>query len=470
MDLFPEDALDQESEGAQQREQVREVESQDTARMSEAELQDALDKYDGFEELLVPLADDLKRLSPLAGAKRKRYLQDKDLLDDRKNLKDSLEAFLSFMQKGDIQDHKQIRSNAQDKLDQNEELINENLDLILSASREMERTYRELEMFFRNAAPEKVKNITLLGVNPEVVTDADSNLVYNQVEKLLMDEARSVDQRKAYSLLCIPNLWRSNRPKDIIERYTKLAGDSRLTFLTDFADTDSVEETINERETKKWAGYTGPELHHSKLVVFANHTVLRGGYDEVENDDDLRGSVAVAVAGKMYSEKISQPIMGEMHGSLNGSAGLAFRTVQDEVSDLSELCLNSTMHAYDKDLVYDSCTAFDGAEYALKRYPVVRTFDYVNRVLRHYLGKVTGQQLDRPKANFVRETVQDFLNQLVEQKIISSGKVTKFEWNHRVPDRIDLDIDIQPLWAVRTFVYALHAKDRDADSELKEVK
>ncbi len=369
-----------------------------------------------------------------------------------------------------MQGHKQVKAAAQEKLDKNEDLINENLDNILYEAKDPERTYRELEMFFRNAAPQKVKNLTLLNVHPEALLDPDSNAVYNKIEKLIMDEARSVDQRKAYSMLVIPNLWRSKRPKDIIERYTKLSGDARMSFLTDFADCDSVEEALSEAESKKWQGFTGPELHHSKLIMLANHIIMRGKHEGMEEDEDMKGSVAMAVAGKMYAEKISQPIMGEMHGSLTGSQGLAYRTVQDEVTDLSEIGLNSTMHAYDKDMVYESCTAFDGAEYPLKRYPVVRTFDYVNRVLRHYLGKVTGQQLDRPKANFVRETIQDFLNQLVEQKIISSGKVSYFDWNHRVPDRIDVKIDIQPLWAVRTFVYALKAKDRSADSSLDEVK
>ncbi|MEL6638516.1 MAG: hypothetical protein AAFW73_25205 [Bacteroidota bacterium] len=444
--------------------------SREVPVMEAAEIQDRLDRYDGFDELLAPLADNLNRFSPESKSKKKRFLQDDDLVEERKELRDRLQAYLSFLNREEASSHKQIRTQAQEKLDANEQLINDNLANIMDEVRDLERTYRELELFYRNAAPQKVKNITLLNVHPESLLDADSNLVYNAVEKKVMDEARSVDQRKAYSLLVIPGLWRSKRPKDLIERYTKLAGESRISFLTDFADCDSVEDALNERESRRWQGFTGPELHHSKLIMLANHLVLRGKEEELKEEEDLRGSVAMAVAGKMYSEKISQPIMGEMHGAVSGSQGLAFRTVQDEVTDLSEAGMNSMMHAYDKDIVYESCTAFDGAEYPLKRYPVVRTFDYVNRVLRHYLGKVTGQQLDRPKANFVRDTIQDFLNQLVEQKIISAGKVTQFDWNHRVPDRIDVNVDIQPLWAVRTFVYALKAKDRSADSELKEVK
>lgn len=462
---FPEEELEQSGSSVGQRESV-----QETTSISEDEIQNILDKYDGFDELLAPLADDLGKFSPDAGGKKRRYLQDEDLVEERKGLRDRMSAYLNFLKDDKVTSHKQLRIAAQEKLDTNEELINENLDNILKESRDMERTYRELELFFRNAAPQKAKNITLLSVNKEALLDPDSNLVYNSVEKLIMDEARSVDQRAAYSMLVMPGLWRSNKPKAVIERYTKLAGDARMSLLTDFADCDSVEEALEIRESKKWLGVNGPESHHSKLIMFANHLMLRGKHDGMEKDDDMKGSVAMAVAGKMYAEKISQPIMGEMHGSLAGSEGLAFRTVQDEVSDISELGMNSTMHAYDKDMVYDSCTAFDGAEYPLKRYPVVRTFDYVNRVLRHYLGKVTGQQLDRPKANHVRDTVQEFLNQLVEQKIISAGKVTQFEWNSKVPDRIDVQVDIQPLWAVRTFVYALKAKDRNAESELKEVK
>lgn len=458
-----EKAMQQSAAEAQHREQAGQELSLD-------EIHDILYRFDGFDELLAPLAEDLDKFSPEAEAKKKRYLQDNDLVNERAELRDRVAAFLDFMRSAKGDTHKDIRNVAQEKLDKNEELISTNLATILKECRDLERTYREIETFYRNAAPQKVKNITLVNVNEEALLDADSNLVFNAIDKIIMDEARSVDQRAAYATMVIPGLWKSDRPKDIIERYTKLAGEARMSFLTDFADADSVADAIAERESKRWQGITGAERHHSKLILMANHMILRGAQDGVEGDEELRGSVAMAVAGKMYSEKVSQPIMGEKHGSLTGSQGLSYRTVQDEVTDMSELGLNAAMNAFDKDMVYDSCTAFDGAELPLKRYPVVRTFDYVNRVLRHFLGKVTGQQLDRPKANQVRETIQEFLDELVEQKIISAGKVTHFDWNSKVPDRIDVNVDIQPLWAVRTFVYELKAADNKADSNLKEVK
>ncbi|MEM9931877.1 MAG: hypothetical protein AAF840_18955, partial [Bacteroidota bacterium] len=281
---------------------------------------------------------------------------------------------------------------------------------------------------------------------------------------------KGVDQKKAFSLLVIPNLWRSKRPKDLIEQYTKLAGVARMSFLTDFADCEDVEEVLEEREARRWQGFTGPEAHHSKLIMFANHIILRPKHMALKEEVNLHGSPAMAVAGKMYAEKISQPIMGEMNGAISGSQGLTYRTVPTEIGDMADAGMNGLMNAYEKDMVYDSCTGFTGAEYALKRYPVVRTFDYVNRVLRHYLGKVTGQQLDRSRANKVRDTVQSFLDDLAAQKIISKGVVTQFDWNKSVPDRIDIDVEIVPLWAVRTFVYSLQAKNQESSSELKDIK
>lgn len=442
-----------------------------TPKLSLEEIKKQIDRFDGYEELIAPLAKNLNSFSPGSDGKKKRFLKDDDALEERSELRDRLKAYVDLLSNEDATDSKKVRNIAQQKLDSNEELMNTNLAAILKAARPLEQTYRELELFFRNAAPQKAKNLTLINVHPDVLIDPDSNLLYNAIEKKVTDESRSVDQKKAYSLLVIPNLWRSKQPKNLIERYTKLAGIARLSFLTDFADCESVKDVLDEREKKSWQGVVGSEAHHSHLVLFANHLKLRGKHQELSEENDMHGSPAMAVAGKMYSEKISQPIMGEKNGSVSGSEGIVFHTVQDEVADLSDVGLNSMMHAYEKDMVYEQCTAFDGAEYALKRYAVVRTFDYVNRVLRHYLGKVTGQQLDREKANFVRDTIQDFLDQLSEQKIITSGKVTQFDWDSRVPDRINIDISIVPLWAVRTFVYALKAaKGESASSELKETK
>lgn len=440
---------------------------QEASSMSHDEAMDALDSFDGFEELLAPLVDDLDKFSPGKERKKQRYLDDEDGEQERAQLKGKLEAILAFLKNPELQSHKDIRGAAQKKLDENESLINDNIDRALKASFDLERTYREMHTFYANAAPLKTKNVTLFSVNPEAANDADSDLVYNAISEKLLHEAKSVDQRKAFSTLVIPGLWQSKRPKDLVERYAKLCGEARMSFLTDFEDVDSVQDTIEEAESKRWKGFGGPEAYHSKLVMFANHMLLRGAHDGLKSDREMRGSVAMAVAGKMYAEKVSQPVMGEKHGALSNSQGLAFRTNQEEVTDISELGINSTMSAYDKDMIYDSCTAFNGGEYALKRYPVVRTFDYVNRVLRHFLGRVTGQQLDQAKANQVRETIQDFLNQLAEQKIITSGKVAKFAWNKSTPDRIDVDVDIQPLWAVRTFVYKLKAaKGSDVESDM----
>jgi Type VI secretion system, TssC, VipB len=451
-------------------EQEKNQGAQERARNHKPELPDwdtataILDNYDGLEDLLTPLADDIDRFSGNA-KKKKKYLSDDSLNEERRQLRDRLKALSGLLSHPDVNNAQQLRATALDKLDNNESLIKKNLLKITEASRDLERTYRELETFYRNAAPQKVKNLTLLNIHREVLTDPDRNALYNEIETRLLAESKKVDQKKAYSILVIPGLWESKQPKTLIERYTKLAGEANLSFLTDFEDTDSAKESLRSRSSKKWQGITGSEAFHSKLILFANHLILRGKHEDLDEENELRGSPAMAIAGKMYAEKISQPVAGEKHGSVSGVQGLAFNVVQNEVGDFAEEGINSMMNAYEKDMAYEACTAFNGGEYGLKRYAVVRVFDYVNRVLRHFLGKVTHQQLDRSTSNRIRESIQDFLDVLAEQKIITKGRVNEFAWNPRQPDRIDVKIGIQPLWAVRTFVYALNAEKGNAKSE-----
>jgi hypothetical protein len=425
---------------------------------------EVLDEYDGFVDLLSPLADDLEVFGESA-KKKKKFLTDSSNEEERRQLRDRLTALSNLLGRSDVNNAQQLRAAALDKLENNELLIKQNQLKISEASRNLERTYRELETFFRNAQPQKVKNLTLLNIHRDVLTDPDRNALYNEIETRLLNESRKVDQKKAYSLLVIPGLWESKQPKTLIERYTKLAGEANLSFLTDFDDADSSKEALKSRSSKKWQGVTGSEAFHSKLILFANHLVLRGKHEDLGEEEELRGSPAMAVAGKMYAEKISQPVAGEKHGSVSGTQGLAFEVVQNEVGDFAKEGINSMMNAFEKDMAYEACTAFNGGEYGLKRYAVVRVFDYVNRVLRHFLGKVTHQQLDRTTSNRIRDTIQEFLDVLAEQKIITKGRVNEFAWNPRQPDRIDVKIGIQPLWAVRTFVYALNAEKGNANSE-----
>ncbi|MGB0424294.1 MAG: hypothetical protein ACPGED_08225, partial [Flavobacteriales bacterium] len=191
---FPEENIEQEGAALEQREKQGQAAA---AQISEDEIADALERYDGFEELLGPLADNLEKFSPEKKGKKKRFLQDEDLTEERGELRDRLEAYVSFLNSESVSDHKSLKTNAQQKLDQNEELINDNVGAILNEARDLERTYRELETFFRNAAPQKTQNLKLLNVNSETLLDADANGVYNAVEKLILDESKSVDQRKA---------------------------------------------------------------------------------------------------------------------------------------------------------------------------------------------------------------------------------------------------------------------------------
>jgi len=104
---FPDENLEQNVNTSEEREAVQER-AVSAPSLSQEDIQDRLDRYDGFDELLGPLAENLNKFSPEAKGKKRRFLQDEDLVDERKELKDRLAAYLVFLENPEISSHKQV--------------------------------------------------------------------------------------------------------------------------------------------------------------------------------------------------------------------------------------------------------------------------------------------------------------------------------------------------------------------------
>ena len=84
-----------------------------------------LDEYDGFVDLLSPLADDLGVFGESA-KKKKKFLTDGGQEEERRQLRDRLTALSNLLGRSDVSNAQQLRAAALDKLDNNESLIKKN--------------------------------------------------------------------------------------------------------------------------------------------------------------------------------------------------------------------------------------------------------------------------------------------------------------------------------------------------------
>ena len=63
------------------------LQKEQAIKLSPEAIKDVLDKYDGFDELLSPLADNLDRFSPKNASKKKRFLDDEDTRTEKEELR-----------------------------------------------------------------------------------------------------------------------------------------------------------------------------------------------------------------------------------------------------------------------------------------------------------------------------------------------------------------------------------------------
>ena len=416
----------------------------------------------GFSALFKTIDDDLQYFAPEADEDTQNmFLEESAFKDKRQELKllvtDLIELVDSSSEAGEVQ------AKAQVKIDQVTKLRRKNLARMVEKAKPLEKSYRELDLFYKNAGPNKLKNVTITNVDRELIKDADDESVTNRVRDILAEPHLRIDQEKVYSLLVIPDFL----GEKLIQTYATIADDNKVLFLTDYRDFPSVETLIKYRNSSEGEKIGGPQKYWSHAVLFGNWIRMREKYPELEEKDGVFGSVALAIAGKLYATKISQPAAGVQFGEVKNSSGIRFRPNQLEVGMLSKTGINPMADFYQQDSPWEATTLFNGANLELKHYAVVRTLDWIDKSLKHFLGKYTFELLDREKANVVHKRVVKFLDDMAENKIIEKGQVTHFGRNRDQPDRFDIDFKITPLWATRTFVYKIGVSKDATESSIE---
>jgi len=381
--------------------------------------------------------------------------------DKTKEIKNLVETMIELF--SDAKTAEQAQAKAGEKVKAASALKRKNLANIVDESRTLEQSYRELEMFYRNAGPNKLDSVTIINIDRNLMKDPDDETVPSKVRDILAEPHLRIDQDKVFSLLSLPGFL----GEKLISQYATIADDNKVLFLTDYKDLPSVDQVIKYRNGPEGEKIGGSSKYWSHAVVFANWIRMREKYADLGEKDGVYGSPAMAILGKLYASKISQPAAGVQFGEVKNSTGLRFDINQPQVGLMSKAGLCPLANFYQQDSPWEATTLFNGENLELKHYAVVRTLDWIDKTLKHYLGKYTFELLDSQKRDVIHKRLVRFLDDLAENKVIEKGQLTRFERNRDQPDRIDIDFKITPLWATRTFVYKIGvAKGTQPESEV----
>lgn len=409
--------------------------------------------YGGFP-FVESFIDGIQNISPERKARKTIFMTDESKQLDRSMLKQKLNLWIDLLESS--ADQNEMLTKTEEKAALADSLLRKNLLRALQASRTLERNYRALALFYKNAEIEKVHNVTILNASLDQLTDLDNPIFIDKVAAEFKQNYDRLDLRGNYSLLMVPGFMRSN---SILEKWAKVAHANKVMLITDFADLESSEDTI---ELFSSANLTGGDLYRSNIIMTCNWLAGRGRVADVGEEEDLFVPPSTALGGKIYYTLMSQVTAGKKHGGMNEVDGVRFPLLKSELSSLERLGLVPMVNEYGKVMAFSAKTLFNGDNIGLRTYSVVRVFDYIVKVLFDFLNRRAFENWNSQIEADLRRQIVDYLDSIKgPSKLIDQFKIVRFERDDKIKDQIYLDIRITPYFPAKSFVIRLDGRRGD---------
>lgn len=407
---------------------------------------EALMDFGGFD-LIKDTIDGAGSMDPEAKARKSIFLTDSGKKSEREKLRNHLALWIELISANN--DVAEIITSSQEKSEAAAKLLNENLKKVIKETREMETNYRSVALFYKNTEKDKVRNIILFNIDPDKLKDMENTLVIDRITAELKQNYDRLDLRENYSLLVIPGYLGSNQA---VEKWAKIAYNNKVLLITDFQHLDDPEAVIEEFDM---AGLTGGEIYKSNVIVTCNWVVGRAKYTELDEEDHLYVPPSTALAGKIYSTLIAQPVAGKMHGGLSEVNGVKFELKKSEITELEKRGLVPMVHEWGKVMGMSAKTLYNGNDIGLQTYSVVRVFDYVAKVIIDFLNRQAFVNWTSKVEKDLKIEINRFLGSIKgHDKIIDAFSVVDLRQDPETKI-IHMDLHITPFFPAKNFLLRL---------------
>ena len=421
------------------------------------ESSDKLVKFGGFD-LLESCIEGVQNLNPERKARKKIFLTEMNKKEDRETLKKTLEIWSKVLSSSD-NISEMVEASDNNAKTAHESLI-KNLGKGIEATRDLERSYRSVALFYKNSESDKVKNISIVNAELDQMKDLDNTRFIDAISEELTGAFDRLDLRENYGLLVIPGYLGSNK---VVEKWAKIAHENKVMLVTDFEHLDEPDDVMEMFES---ANLTGGDKYRSNVMMSCNWLVGRGKHDEVGEEEDLYVPPSGALAGKIYSTLMSQVTAGKKFGGMNEVDGVRFDLKKSDIAQLEKLGLVPMVNEYGKVMAFSAKTLFNGDNLGLQTYSVVRVFDYVTKVLMDFLNR-------RAFENFNVKTRKELMGQIVKfldgitgpDKLIEDFSIKRFEQDPKQKDRVHLDIHMKPYFPAKNFMIKMDGQKGDDGTE-----
>lgn len=406
-----------------------------------------LARFGGFN-FLESAVDGIAAMNPERAARKKAFLNDNERKDARQNLENNINLWIELLNSANTVS--EMLDKANEKAESVSSLLAKNQLNAVKTVRDLEKSYRNVMLFYKNTESDKLTNISIVNASHEQITDLDNSRFIDHIADELKQNYDKLDLRMNYSLLVLPGYLGGTK---VVDKWSKIAYENKAMLYTDFMDLENPDDVVDMFFTSNLAG---GDAFKANTCMTCNWLVGRGKYAELGEGVDLHVSPSAALAGKVYATLMSQITAGKKHGGINEVDSVVFPLKKSEISQLDKMGLIPMVNEYGKVMAFSGKTLFNGDNLGLQTYSVVRVFDYIMKVLFDFLNR-------RAFENWSGKTERDLRSQIIKfldgvqgpDRLIEKFKILKFERDPNQKDRILLDIHITPYFPAKSFVIKL---------------
>lgn len=321
---------------------------------------------------------------------------------------------------------------------QAQDIFRKNLCHVHEQVRNLEITYRTLDVFFSNAGKDEVDCITIMNVDKKKLAIFDSTDT-EAIKKELWKEYNTLSLIHSYSLLVIPGYLGRLDDKDtkdrldVVQRWAQTANKNKVILITDFKDRPGYDYEMLKNDLDK-AKLQGQDKYFANIIMTCNYLLGREKSKLAGEEDNLYIPASGALAGRMANTEeivISQGAAGRKFGKLNNVKGTRLNFSKVEIKDLIEQGVIPMIEDEECVMAFSTCSLYNGSLTFLQEYPVVRVLDWICKVLQHFLSEATLVFWCLSFRTELREKIMDFLDDYKgyndTSKLVESYNIKKLD-------------------------------------------
>jgi hypothetical protein len=368
----------------------------------------------------------------------------------------------------------------QGQIDQAEGIRDEVLAQIFQQVRPIERSYRQIMLFFENSkVPDgkvrKPVELFVLNADAKAMKDVFSMSVA-AIDNFVRKRNDNFNFRDDICNLVIPGFV----PQGVREKFEDIANSWGMLMINDLDDEKSFKNVErNFLPGGKYEFLKRPEDRAAADVVTMGYLQLRPAHwfeKGLDGGDDLYGPPSLIFAGAIAraddAQGIAQGPVGSRFGQVSGSEKCRVEPLIGEMEHLSmERQLIPIIRDADNHLCFFGCrTQADDPYGVLKFFTSYRILRYLERCCRHYLLQVAGQVLTR---DFMDDQIEKPLRRLLDEQV-QQGTILGYELNvdkdsnKRMQGICDITLSVMPTGPAETFVLKIDVPEFKSPAAKKE--